>query len=84
MSVCEGDKASPQQVKLQDHDGFHINRGVNDAWYQPATDGQGFLIITWPDIKKMFLAWFTYETEIPAENTANLGDSGQRWITALG
>jgi hypothetical protein len=63
---------------------FQVNRGLNDAWYQPATDGQGFFIITWPEIEQMFLSWFTYETELPAENMARLGDSGQRWLTALG
>jgi len=64
--------------------GFQVNRGLNDAWYQPATDGQGFFIITWPEIEQVFLSWFTYETELPLENTAQLGDSGQRWLTALG
>jgi hypothetical protein len=66
------------------HGGFHINWGLNDAWYNPATDGQGFFIVSWPEIKYMFLAWFTYETEIPADNTALLGDSAQRWLTAQG
>ena len=33
----------------------------------------------------MSLAWFTYDTELPAEDaTANLGDSGHRWLTAVG
>ena len=31
------------------------------------------------------LAWFTYDTELPAEDaTANLGDPGHRWLTAVG
>jgi len=64
--------------------GFQVNRGLNDAWFQPATDGQGFFIIAWPEIEQIFLSWFTYETELPLENTAQLGNSGQRWLTALG
>jgi len=33
----------------------------------------------------MFLAWFTYDTDLPSEDaTANLGNAGQRWMTALG
>ncbi len=71
-------------VPVPDDAPFAINAGLSDAWYNKATDGQGFFIIAWPDIERMFAAWFTYETEIPAENTAILGDSGQRWITAFG
>ncbi|MFC1688999.1 hypothetical protein ACFL07_04990 [Pseudomonadota bacterium] len=86
-SVTKSDLSSARADSPQeplDHGGFHINWGLNDAWYNPATDGQGFFIISWPDIKYMFLAWFTYETEIPASNSALLGDSGQRWLTAQG
>jgi len=64
---------------------FHINAGLSDAWYLPATAGQGFFIIVWEDIKMMFLAWFTYETERPQQNiTALLGEPGHRWVTAQG
>lgn len=38
-----------------------------------------------PDIGMVSLAWFTYDTERPAEDvTANLGEPGHRWLTALG
>jgi hypothetical protein len=31
------------------------------------------------------LSWFTYDTEFPAEDaTANLGDPGHCWLTAVG
>jgi hypothetical protein len=80
VPACEGSAPAGGNAG----NGFQVNRGLNDAWYQPATDGQGFFIITWPEIERMFLSWFTYETELPAENTATLGDSGQRWVTALG
>lgn len=64
---------------------FQINAGLNDAWYNPATDGQGFFITVFPDIGYVSLAWFTYDTELPAEDaTANLGDPGHRWFTAGG
>jgi hypothetical protein len=64
---------------------FQINPGLNDAWYNPATDGQGFLISVFPDIKQMFLAWFTFDTERPPEDvTATLGEPGHRWLTAQG
>ncbi|NOR40471.1 MAG: hypothetical protein GQ537_04625, partial [Gammaproteobacteria bacterium] len=53
--------------------------------YNPATDGQGFLVTVYPDIKEMFVAWFTFDTERPPEDvTAQLGDPGNRWLTAQG
>jgi len=64
---------------------FLINAGLNDAWYNPATNGQGFLVAVFPDIKQMFVAWFTYDTERPPDDvTANLGEPGHRWLTAQG
>jgi hypothetical protein len=64
---------------------FEINAGLNDAWYNPATNGQGFLITVYPVKKEMFVAWFTYDTERPAEDvTALLGEPGHRWLTAQG
>jgi hypothetical protein len=62
-----------------------INAGLNDAWLNPETDGQGFFIIVYPEIEQIFMAWFTYDTERPPEDvTAMLGDPGHRWITAQG
>jgi hypothetical protein len=62
-----------------------INPGLNDAWYNPATSGQGFFITVFPDLSAVSLAWFTYDTELPPiDATANLGDPGHRWLTAIG
>ncbi len=64
---------------------FLINPGLNDAWYNPATAGQGFFIIVFADVDYMFLAWFTYDTERPPEDVmAHLGEPGHRWLTAQG
>lgn len=64
---------------------FQINAGLNDAWYNPITDGQGFFITVFPDLGRVSLAWFTYDTELPTEEaTANLGDPGHRWLIAQG
>jgi len=66
-------------------DGFVMNAGLNDAWYNPNTDGQGFFITVYPNIGMVSLAWFTYDTALPAPGaTANLGSPGHRWLTALG
>jgi hypothetical protein len=64
---------------------FTINAGLNDAWYDPLTDGQGFFITVFPDLGAVSIAWFTYDTELPPmDATANLGDAGHRWMTAAG
>jgi hypothetical protein len=65
--------------------GFKINPGLNDAWFNTVTNGQGFLITVFPTIKQVFLAWFTYDIERPPENVeATLGEPGHRWLTAQG
>jgi len=64
---------------------LEINSGLNDAWFNPDTSGQGFFIIVYPEIKEVFLSWFTYETERPPENVRSfLGEPGHRWLTAQG
>jgi hypothetical protein len=66
-------------------EGFSINPGLNDAWYYPETTGQGFVITVFPGRKTVFLAWFTFDIAPPDQNdTAYLGDAGQRWLTAQG
>lgn len=65
--------------------GFVMNAGLNDAWFNPETNGQGFFITVFPDLGLVSLAWFTYDTQLPAEGaSANLGNAGHRWMTALG
>jgi len=83
--------ATPVRVAGGGGPGFEINAGLNDAWYNPETFGQGFFITVLPFPnpesrgKKMFLAWFTYDTERPpSEITAILGEPGHRWLTAYG
>ena len=70
---------------LRDVEFFTINAGLNDAWFNPETPGQGFFIIVLPHLKQVFMAWFTYDTERPPEDViAFLGEPGHRWITAQG
>ncbi len=65
--------------------GFKLNAGLNDAWFNPDTSGQGFFITVYPDLGIASLAWFTYDTELPPGGAqANLGDTGHRWLTATG
>lgn len=64
---------------------FQLNAGLNDAWYNPETPGQGIFVTVFPVISKVFVAMFMWDAERPLEDvTASLGDPGQRWLTGLG
>ncbi|MCF6319040.1 MAG: hypothetical protein L3J83_07145 [Proteobacteria bacterium] len=64
---------------------MHINSGLNGAWFNTDTSGQGFLIEVLPETKRVFVAWFTYDTNLPSSNTtAVIGDAGHRWLTGIG
>lgn len=80
-----GGLMQPNAVVVRTASDFQINAGLNDAWYNPATDGQGFLVVAWEEIQVMFVAWFTYDLERPPGDVeAMLGDPGHRWLTAQG
>ena len=84
----DGNGPGSGHVRVYDLSMFNvlkINAGLNDAWYDPDTNGQGFFITVFPDIAYVSLAWFTYDTELPPlDATAHLGDAGHRWLTAVG
>jgi len=62
-----------------------MNAGLNDTWFNPETDGQGFFVIVYPQIEQIFLAWFTYDIVLPPMDvTASVGEPGHRWFTAQG
>lgn len=88
LIVADSDNARIQFLQVSyvgDDPVFRINAGLNDAWYNSATAGQGVLLTVYPGIRQVFLAWFTYDVERPpAEVTALLGDPGHRWLTAQG
>ena len=65
---------------------FQLNAGLNDAWYNPATDGQGFFINLFPDVERIFVGWFTFETGMRPDPPpgADLGEPFHRWLTAIG
>ena len=66
-------------------EGFVINAGLNDAWFDAATAGQGFFFTVFPDLESIFLAWFTYDRDRPDEEImAEFGEPGHRWVTAYG
>ena len=84
VSSQSGGLKQPNAVVVRTHP-FEINSGLNDAWYFPLTAGQGFLVVVYPELGQMFVAWFTYDVERPPEDaTAVLGEPGHRWLTAQG
>jgi hypothetical protein len=62
-----------------------INAGLNDAWFNPETGGQGYFITVYSETEQIFMSWFTYEVERPDPSIdAQLGEPGHRWLTAQG
>ena len=58
---------------------FRINAGLNGAWYDPATPGEGYFISVFDSLNQVFLASFTYSDQaIPGD------PYGHRWYTAAG
>jgi len=64
---------------------MRINSGISDAWFSPATAGQGFFITVWQPSQYLFVSWFTFDYERPGEDSeAIIGAAGHRWLTAQG
>jgi hypothetical protein len=70
-NLCEEKSGSVVQA-------IDINRGLDGAWFNPDTSGQGYYF----DVHReesgegfIFLSWFTYGDDT---------ESGQRWLTAQG
>lgn len=85
VSPGSGGLATPNAIRFRTTSGFAINAGLNDAWFNQDTAGQGLFVTVFPDIGSMFIAMFAYDTQRPAGNVAaNLGEPGHRWFTAFG
>lgn len=83
--VAVADTANHRIQLFTTEGSFQINAGLNDAWYNAATPGQGVFVTVWPVIGKMFLAHFTFDSTAAApEATAVVGGANQRWVTAIG
>ena len=58
-----------------------INPGLNGAWFNPATGGQGFQFDFAPrNGNYVYIGWYTYALN----GTASSGLSGQRWYSIQG
>jgi hypothetical protein len=73
------------EVALEELANPTLHFGLNDAWVNPEVGYQGMFITVFPDAGLLFLAWFTFDSELPPGDTeAMFGAPGQRWVTALG
>lgn len=58
-----------------------ISPGIDGAWYEPATSGQGVQIRALPfNGNQLFMTWYTYDVN----GSAAPGATGQRWFTIQG
>jgi len=64
---------------------FKINSGLNGAWLNPETTGQGILMEMLPSLDLGFMGWYTFDAQAPADDAATtIGYAGHRWLTGLG
>lgn len=86
LSTVEFINGRVQLFSIRQAAPFSIDAGLNDAWYNPATDGQGFFINVFKAHGTLFLSWFTYETDTRDElaPVATVGEPYHRWLTAQG
>ena len=84
VNLTEDDVALIRNVFVIDGP-LAINAGLNGAWFNIDTPGQGILIEILPTLEMGFMGWFTHDTDFPADGVvANIGDAGNRWISGLG
>jgi|GEM_PF-6707443 len=62
-----------------------INQGLNGAWFNPETSGQGLFLDVSPSTDFSFLGWFTYDTELALDDDfGQIGADGHRWLVGAG
>ncbi len=62
--------------------GQDINFGMSGAWANPETPGQGMFLDVIPDDQRLFMGWFTYETD--DESPPGESENDHRWMVAIG
>jgi hypothetical protein len=76
--VIPGSQDTCEQLAGSVAQALDINAGMDGAWYEPDTGGQGFFMDAHPDPQGgnfIFVSWFTFGLETASE---------QRWLTAQG
>jgi len=76
---------APMSAKAESLPLTTLNAGLNDAWVSVDAPLQGIFVTVFPDLGLVFLAWFTFDSELPPDGVlAAFGAPDQRWVTALG
>lgn len=85
MPFCDNVPGDFRYVLMGPSEAFLITEGLNGAWYNTSTPGQGILMEVYPDIPLLFGAWFTWDTTPPDDGeSAVIGDPNHRWLTVQG
>ncbi len=73
------------QVTGSDTD-FVINLGMAGSWFEPATNGQGWVfdVVDNATTQLLAAAWFTFDINPPGTPQDGFGDTQQRWFSAFG
>jgi len=62
-------------AELEEAPAFAIHEGLDGAWYDPATSGQGLFLDVYGDRSQLGFGWFAFDPAAPGT---------QRWWTGLG
>jgi hypothetical protein len=64
---------------------LQFNAGLNGAWFNFLTPGQGIMLDLFTEIRLVFLAWFAFDLQRPDPGVEPMiGEGGHRWFTAFG
>ncbi len=66
---------------------FRINLGMAGSWFNPDTNGQGFVfdVVDSETTRLLAAAWFTFDTNPPGmDDNDGFGSMQQRWFSANG
>lgn len=82
------DTANHRIQRFQTESSFSINAGMNDAWVNLDTLGQGLFFTAWPGLGEsglLSVAHFTFDAQpVDPEAGSVVGGANQRWVTAIG
>ncbi len=79
-NLADADIPSPPETD------FEINVGIAGSWFNPDTNGQGWVfdLVNNDTTQLLASAWFTFDNDAPSANRNGFGDDRQRWFSANG
>ncbi len=74
--VSDGEAGSSAEVRVEVAAApFELNFGLSGSWFNPETDGQGFVFEVVPEDRILVVYWYTYAMD---------GQGGQQWLVGAG